>query len=156
MEYTDKSLAAYNKIQKQFCQQKEVCIYPQGSSMWPLLIEKRDCVTVMPASLKTWHRGDVMLYQRNDYVLVLHRLHHKDKRGYYFVGDNQTAIEGPLRKEQLLGVVTRFQRNGHSFSRHQPLYLIISHLWLLCRPIRPTLSKIVKKAAIILKLMPKK
>lgn len=74
--------------------------------MWPFLKEGRDSVIVKSLPVSSMHRGDIILYRRNDQILVLHRLHHKNKKDFFLTGDNQTQIEGPVRQKEVLGVVT--------------------------------------------------
>ena len=81
---------------------QKVCIHPQGYSMWPFLKEGRDSVIVKPLPVSSMHRGDIILYRRNDQILVLHRLHHKNKKDFFLTGVNQTKIEGPVRQKEIL------------------------------------------------------
>lgn len=136
----EKSKQAYAFIQKEMQLHQEVCIHPQGYSMWPFLKEGRDSVIVKPLPVSSMHRGDIILYRRNDQILVLHRLHHKNKKDFFLTGDNQTQIEGPVRQKEILGVVTTIRRKKHTFSRFHPLWLLTSHLWLLFRPIKPYIA----------------
>ena len=141
----EKSKQAYAFIQKEMQLHQEVCIHPQGYSMWPFLKEGRDSVIVKPLPVSSMHRGDIILYRRNDQILVLHRLHHKNKKGFFLTGDNQTQIEGPVRQKEILGVVTTIRQKKHTFSRFHPLWLLTSHLWLLFRPIKPYIAHLYHK-----------
>lgn len=134
---------------------KNIQISPQGYSMYPLLVPGRDEVIVEPVRTERLRRGEVVLYRRNpgrvDSMLVLHRIWKKKEEGFYMVGDNQKAIEGPLRKEQIKGVMVGMYRKGKYYSVKHPLYQMYSILWLSLRPVRPILSKI---AAVIKRLLP--
>ena len=90
-------------------------------------------------------RGDVLLYRRQEGILVLHRVYRRTKDGLYMVGDNQTEIEGPLALSQVRGKMIAVRRNGKSFSTGNPLYVIFSRIWLILRPFRPVISKIIHK-----------
>ena len=79
----EKSKQAYAFIQKEMQLHQEVCIHPQGYSMWPFLKEGRDSVIVKSLPVSSMHRGDIILYRRNDQILVLHRLHHKNKKDFF-------------------------------------------------------------------------
>lgn len=116
-------------------------IHPQGSSMFPLLTEGRDSVLLCSLDDTAPKRGDILLYQRSSGLLVLHRVYRTQQDGFYFVGDNQTEIEGPLKHSQLLAKVTHIRRKGRLFSIKHPVYLLISRAWLLLRPIRPYISR---------------
>lgn len=116
-------------------------IHPQGSSMFPLLTEGRDSVIIQALDGKVPKKGDILLYQRNSELLVLHRVCRARQEGYYFVGDNQTEVEGPLDSSQLLAIVTQIRRKGRLFSVKHPVYLVVSRAWLFVRPIRHFISR---------------
>ena len=112
-------------------------IRPQGYSMYPLFHPGRDEAIIEAYPIDQLRRGDVILYRRDQGILVLHRICRITSDGFYLVGDNQTEIEGPLRPDQIRGKMTGVVRGGKSFSVSHPLYRVLSSLWLFLRPIRP-------------------
>lgn len=120
-----------------------VRIFPQGYSMYPMFVPGRDEAVIRPLAGRRFRRGDVVLYRREGSILVLHRIWNVRPEGVYFVGDNQTQIEGPLHPQQIRGILTSFVRSGREISVRHPLYLIYSHLWLLFRPFRQKISKFI-------------
>ena len=132
-------------------QGKTVQLPITGYSMYPLLLPGRDSVILAPADHMPYTRGDVMLYRRDAGILVLHRIWKRKKDGYYMVGDNQKEIEGPLREDQMIGVMTGLYRDGKEISCDQTGYRIYSAVWLMLRPIRPLLSHTV---AAVRRLLP--
>lgn len=119
---------------------KAVQIWPQGYSMYPVIVPGRDAVIVQkedPAKLK---RGDVALYRRDKSILVIHRICRKNGNGYYMVGDNQTEIEGPLRPDQIKGKMVTLIRNGKEIDVNSLLYRIPCSIWLFMRPVRRPVS----------------
>ena len=56
------------------------------------------------------------------------------------VGDNQSAIEGPIFPEQIKGILIGIIRNNKEFSVNNPTYKILSGLWLILRPVRKPIS----------------
>ncbi len=142
----DASQRAYAAIQEKLARGEPFLIAPQGTSMFPFLIAGRDKVLITPiASQSRPRRGDIVLYRREEGLLVLHRMHHRSREGYYFTGDNQTVLEGPLERGQLLGIVTRIYRWDKDFSPSHPAFWIAGRLWLWVRPFRPIISKRAKK-----------
>lgn len=111
-------------------------LFPQGYSMYPLLVPGRDEVILSPLPDRPLRRGDVALYRRDTGILVLHRICRCKEDGYYMVGDNQVQVEGPLRKEQVIGIMSGFVRNGKLFSSDDLWYRILSRVWLIMRPVR--------------------
>ena len=118
---------------------------PQGWSMYPLITDGRDQVIVVPAKGHKLRRGDVALYRRDKGILVLHRVWRTGPEGVWFVGDNQKIPEGPLRPEQICGVMSAVIRNGKTVAVTDPGYRLYSRLWLLARPLRPWLSGIAAR-----------
>ena len=118
----------------------EVKLSPNGGSMLPFIVGGRDEVfLVLPDRLK---RGDVVLYRRNTGKYVLHRIHHihkKEREQFYLIGDSQVEIEGPLEREQMIGVAESFIRKGKHFSKNHIGYRIWYKMWLFMRPLRPQL-----------------
>jgi len=119
---------------------RSIQIYPQGYSMYPLFVPGRDQAVIAPAETEKLKRGDVVLYRRESGILVLHRIWKRTAEGFYMVGDNQSETEGPLRPEQIKGILCRVVRRGKSFSVRNPLYILSAALWLRLRPFRPVLS----------------
>ena len=111
-------------------------LFPEGYSMYPLLVPGRDEVILSPLPERDTRRGDVVLYRRASGILVLHRICRCKKDGYYMVGDNQVQIEGPIRQEQLIGMMTGFVRRGKLVSVSDVRYRILSRIWLMIRPVR--------------------
>ena len=115
-----------------------------GLSMSPLLVGGRDEVLITSALEKRLRRGDIVLYVRKDGTHVLHRIHHVKNNQYYMLGDAHTWIEGPIQEEDVLAVATAVIRKGKMIVCRQYSYRIISGLWLLMRPLRPLILRIVR------------
>lgn len=118
---------------------------PEGFSMYPLFVPGRDEALICSAKDRVLRRGDVALYRRSSGILVLHRIYKTAASGFYMVGDNQTEIEGPLRPQQIIGVLTGLIRNGRHIDVRNPLYRLAAGLWLFLRPLRPAISSAAQK-----------
>ena len=132
-------------IEKLLTQGSSVQFKPQGYSMYPLFVPGRDEAVVAPANPKQLKRGDVVLYRRDGDILVLHRIWKRKEEEFYLVGDNQKEIEGPLRPDQMKGILVQIIRNGRQFSTKNVLYRFLAALWLRLRPLRPLLSHTVAR-----------
>ena len=122
-------------------------IKPQGYSMYPVLIPGRDEAIIEPVKGKRLRRGDVVLYRRdknveNGGILVLHRIWKVKQEGIYLVGDNQKEIEGPLRPDQMKGIMVAMNRNGKFIPVTNPVYRVATDGWLMLRPVRPYIAKV--------------
>ena len=117
-------------------------IRPQGYSMYPLFIPGRDEALIESVSADTVRKNDVVLYRRDQSILVLHRICKITAEGFFMVGDNQSEIEGPLRADQIKGRLIAFVRNGKEISVKNPPYRFLSALWLFMLPLRPVCFRI--------------
>ncbi len=117
-------------------------IRPQGYSMYPLFIPGRDEALIESVSADTVRKNDVVLYRRDQSILVLHRICKITAEGFFMVGDNQSEIEGPLRADQIKGRLIAFVHNGKEISVKNPLYRFLSALWLFMLPLRPVCFRI--------------
>lgn len=120
-------------------------IHPQGYSMYPMFIPGRDEAVIGRADTDKLRRGDVVLYRRENSILVLHRIWAKKPEGFYMIGDNQMEVEGPLKPEQIRGVLLAFIKKGRRISVSNPFYIFVSRLWMLAKPLRGIVRKIRRR-----------
>ena len=107
-----------------------------------LFIPGRDEALIESVSADTVRKNDVVLYRRDQSILVLHRICKITAEGFFMVGDNQSEIEGPLRADQIKGRLIAFVRNGKEISVKNPPYRFLSALWLFMLPLRPVCFRI--------------
>lgn len=120
-------------------------IKPEGYSMYPLFVPGRDAAIIEKVPADTLKRGDVVLYRRDGSILVLHRICRITQEGFYMVGDNQSAIEGPLRTDQIKGKMVAFERKSRRpVSVDHVLYRAFSGIWLRLLILRPVFWKIAE------------
>ena len=124
---------------------KTIQLKPQGYSMYPLFVPERDEAILRPVSDEDFKRGQVLLYRGTKGVLTLHRLWKVTSQGYYFVGDNQVEVEGPISKDQIYGTLCGYVRKGKEHNADEVFYTVISRVWLFLRPIRFLISKPIAK-----------
>lgn len=140
----NQNIQSKQDIEKLLDQGRAVQIKPRGYSMYPLFVPERDEAVVAPVSdTRQLKRGDVVLYRRDAGILVLHRIWKRKGDEFYLVGDNQREIEGPLRPDQMKGILVQVIRNGKRFSVGNVIYRFAAELWLRLRPLRPFLSRTV-------------
>lgn len=112
-------------------------ICPSGVSMVPFITGGRDQACLRSASGVVLRRGDIVLYRRGGGDHILHRIQRVRDGGYYMLGDSQSWIEGPVRREDILAVVDSFIRKGREYRCDGRAYRALAELWLLLRPLRP-------------------
>ena len=114
---------------------REVSMLISGSSMSPFLCHGRDHV-YFKAPDRPLRVGDMVFYQRQSGQYVLHRICKVKDGSYYIVGDAQTEIEGPVRREQIFALVTRVQRKGRLLGPGNFWWEFFEHVWLHMIPVR--------------------
>ncbi|MBP1585188.1 MAG: S24/S26 family peptidase [Lachnospiraceae bacterium] len=129
---------------------KTIEMSPHGWSMYPLIVPGRDRVILSPVKDRKLKRLDIVLFRREGSILVIHRIAKcrrtsKGKNVYYIVGDNQKELEGPVKEENICGVVTGIIRKGRRMSVNGPLYKASVSVWMALRPIRPVISHTVSR-----------
>ena len=114
---------------------KEVSMVIAGNSMSPFLEHGRDSI-YFSAPSSSPKRGDIAFFQREDGQYVVHRLVKKDKSGCYFLGDNQTNIEGPLPENSIFAIVTKAKRKGRIIGPKSFIWFFFKHIWINIVPFR--------------------
>lgn len=120
-----------------------------GNSMYPIFRNNVEKVTVVKANIVK--KYDVILYHRADGSYVLHRVVGKGELGYKLCGDNQLLVEYPVEREDVIAVMTSFERNGKEVSADCLWYRMYSFVWCLLIPLRPLEFKIAYKLKKIFK-----
>lgn len=86
-----------------------------GSRMAPFLIHNRDKI-YFSKPYKPLKRGDMVFYQRTNGQYVMHRIINVKDDEFYMIGDVQTEVEGPIKREQIFAKITRVERKGKTFT----------------------------------------
>jgi hypothetical protein len=115
----------------------ELKICPQGGSMIPFLVGGRDeAVLSVPADDFKFKVNDIVLYQIDGGIHVLHRICRINSAGIYTLGDAQLEIEGPMQREDILAVADYIIRKGKKITRANLRYNILATVWRWIRPFR--------------------
>lgn len=115
-----------------------------GTSMLPLLVEKRDTV-VLKAFDGEIKKYDLPLYRRKNGAFVLHRAVKARGNSFYACGDNQWVVEKDIEYGQIIGVVCEIVRKGKKIPVSSFGYRFYCRVWELLRPIRKYIVKIKGK-----------
>lgn len=121
-------------IREKLEQGEQARIRPGGTSMLPTFRPDRDVIILSPLP-QTLKKYDVIFYQRSDGKPVLHRIIAVGET-YTFVGDNQFQTEPGVKREQMIGLVTGFIRNGRMHSVGEPVYWLFCRIWHHTRKLR--------------------
>ena len=122
---------------------KTVPLVASGSSMTPFIVHQRDTIFISKAN--ELHKGDMVFYKRSTGQYVMHRIHHIKNDEFYIVGDAQNEIEGPIKREQIFGVIKKLNRKGKLIDNHNFCWKFFQHVWIRIVPLRPFLIKLYTK-----------
>ena len=138
----------------------EFRLFPKGTSMLPLIVQGRDSVVLKRNFEDAAKKGDIAFYRRKNGQFVLHRVMKISPDGAYVMcGDNQTALEEGIEKEQIIAYVSLIYRKDKPVKTEGFVYSSYVFLWSKM-PIRRTcffLRRVKwKLAKIFRKIFPKK
>lgn len=120
---------------------KAVSMVLSGNSMVPFLVNQRDLIYIepLPSELKV---GDMCFFQRDDGRFIMHRICRVTKDGCFFVGDAQPVIEGPIRRDQMFGIVTKVKRKGKWITHGNLTWEFFEKVWIRMIPLRIPVLKL--------------
>ena len=120
-----------------------------GTSMMPLLRERRDIIEIRKKGPDRCRKYDAVLYKRGK-KYILHRIVKVREKDYVIVGDHCIWREWGITDERILGVMTSVKRNGKTITPENRLYQLYVHLWVDFFPVRAAIlycKRIVRGAA---------
>lgn len=120
----------------------DILITVTGTSMNPMLKNKRDKVVLTGCDKFNLKKGDIPLYRRINGEYVLHRIVKVNENSYDLCGDNQCEIEKGVPKTAVIAVVKAFERNGKMYGCNDIRYRLYWHLWILSMPFRRLMRKV--------------
>lgn len=119
-------------IEKALAGGGQFTLYPSGTSMLPLLHEHQDFV-VLARLAREPQKYDIVLYRRKNGAFVLHRIIKKQSDGsFVMTGDNQTALERDITKNQIIGTVIEIGRKIKPMSMKSLRYKAYVFFWCRC------------------------
>lgn len=110
-----------------------------GTSMWPMLRDRRDTIVVRPVEGRL-RPYDIALYRRDD-SYVLHRVIKANDGGYRIMGDNCKAYE-EVPESDILGRLDEFWRGERHYDPRSDAWLLYARTWHTLLPIRKVIRRI--------------
>lgn len=107
-----------------------------GSSMHPFLRDNIDSVELYALDNNSIGRGDIILILRDSGEYILHRVLFKKNNYFYIAGDSQCWTEGPIRENQVIGIVNTIWRRDKKIQCSNLMWRTISILWVYTFPFR--------------------
>ena len=107
-----------------------------GTSMMPLLRQRRDLMVIEKKGPERLHWLDVPLFKRDNGQYVLHRIMWVRKNDYILCGDNQWYLERGITDKHILGVLTQVDRDGKTLDMRSTKMRIYGLLQWIFYPVR--------------------
>lgn len=121
-------------IEKYINENGEFIAIPVGTSMYPMLRNRRDSVYLVRYDKTGLKKYDLPVYKRSDGSQIMHRCLGKTENGYIMCGDNQWVLEHGIQEEQIIAVAKGFYRDEKYISNDALLYKLYYKFW--CRSLR--------------------
>ena len=119
-----------------------ICLVVTGSSMRPFLKHGRDMVCLRAWEENDIKRGQILLFQRQDQSLILHRIRKCLQDGKLLMNGDAQAWCETISLNQVVAVVSSIERKGQHLSCDHIWFRFWNWLWYPTRPIRPILFKL--------------
>ncbi len=123
----------------------------KGISMLPMLRPEKDAFTIVKKTEERCNENDVVLYKINGRY-ILHRIVKVFDDHYTILGDNCIRYEENIKDDDILGILTSFQRNGRLISVDDPRYRIYVFILrflekprIIVRILIATVKRMIKK-----------
>lgn len=115
-----------------------------GISMYPFLVPGRDSVFLEKPRGKV-KKGGIYMFLRPDGSCVLHRVRKIKDEGIYFIGDNQSRSEGPVKEEDIIALCGKVKRNGKIITEKNAVWKFFQYVWINVVPVRFKLLRAGRK-----------
>ncbi len=114
-------------------------IFPKGTSMLPLLVQKRDSVVLKRREGIPAKKHDIAFYRRKSGQFVLHRVMRICADGTYTMcGDNQCVLEKGIEPSQIIAYVSEIYRKDKKIAMTGIAYSLYVFFWTKL-PVRKTI-----------------
>lgn len=114
-------------LEEQLNSGAKVKFQTKGRSMYPLLIDGRDSVTL--ERRENYSKNDVVLFKTANNEYVLHRIKKIENNKIITRGDALTKNDEPITKENIIATAVSFERNGKEIGEKNILYKLYSILY---------------------------
>lgn len=131
-----------SSFEKQLVEHGRLVYTCKGTSMMPLLREKKDLLVIEKKPAGRCKKYDAVLYKRDDGSYVLHRILKVQDSDYVMCGDNCYLKEYGITDCHIIGVLAGFMRNARMYTVNSRRYKLYVRLWCDLFPIRAGLLRI--------------
>ena len=120
----------------------EYSLLVTGHSMRPFLVHDISVVYIRKWAKSNLKRGSIVLYLRDNGVLMLHRVIKQYPNGRILVNGDAQYWSEEIGEEQIIAQVMRLCRTKRVISADNLLYRFVIQVWLAVRPVRPWMFRV--------------
>ena len=132
-------------IEKYINENGEFIAIPVGTSMYPMLRNRRDSVYLVRYDKSGLKKYDLPVYKRSDGSQIMHRCLGKTENGYIMCGDNQWVLEHGVQEEQIIAVAKGFYRDEKYIPNDALLYKLYYKFWCRSLKLRMYMLRVIHK-----------
>lgn len=122
---------------------KEVILVVSGNSMFPFYLDRKTKVILKKPKEKL-KKKQVVFYRNAQGQYLLHRILKVRKSGYVICGDGLTQKEY-ISKDAMIAVCISHYKFEKQIAESNLKYRFKVSLWLILKPIRPILLRLMKR-----------
>lgn len=123
----------------------EFIAIPVGTSMYPMLRNRRDSVYLVKYDGNGLKKYDLPVYKRPDGSQIMHRCIGKNEQGYIMCGDNQWIPEYGITDENIIAISKGFYRDEKFIPNSSLSYKAYCRLWCINLFIRKCILRVIHK-----------
>ncbi len=112
-----------------------------GNSMWPLLKNGRDRVTLTLCKAENIKKGDIVLFEALPSKYLLHRVTRVFEKIFETTGDSNTFRDGSFPKTHIIGKAVKITRKGKCYKTDSFLIKLYSVCWMRLFAVRKPLLR---------------
>ena len=90
-------------------------------------------------------RYELLFFVDADGQYVMHRICRIRQGDYYLIGDAQTEIEGPIKRNQIFALVTQVKRKGKWIRPGDFWWFFFAQIWIRVIPLRRFIIRMYPK-----------
>lgn len=132
-------------IEKFINENGELVTVPVGTSMYPMLRNRRDSVHLVRYDGHGLNKYDLPLYKRRNNAQVLHRCLGKTDDGYIMCGDNQWELEPGVQDCDIIAVTKGFYRDEKYIPVTSVPYRLYCKIWCANLFLRKCVLRVIHK-----------
>lgn len=132
----------FSEITALLAEGKTVTFHAKGNSMYPFIIENRDCIVLEHCS--HIRKGDIVLAHLPEGPYVLHRIRSLDGENVTLMGDGNLRATEQCRRKDIIGKVKYLIRDGKQTDCDADAERRKAYIWQQLLPIRRYLLKICR------------